>query len=270
MNELRIESRDDLSSWLESHNGFPDHFVLRMEPRPQPDGAARVEDVTLVIATQVDGGFEAGERRHLRVFELRGESAETFWIENPRGYDSAFCNDEGIRQLDVDRPGIQLMVPSRVQLVCGSFVVTELEDRDEIIQPWIDEFELAALVSGSQLPSPGDLVELFAREGVAAVWHRFGEGPQTADSVPRDYSGWYLQQPGRFAKGIGTGLFVFSAAQRDQSFVLHMQNHDRSSTEIWNAWRKILLHYPDIEVRTGNCRLDSSQWRQYLKDGYVT
>ena len=63
---------------------------------------------------------------------------------------------------------------------------------------------------------------------------------------------------------------MFGAAAREHSFVLHVQNHDTTNAEMWRAWQKILLHYPDIEIRTGNCRLSSAQWKQYLTDGYIT
>ncbi|HVK39442.1 MAG TPA: hypothetical protein VNA88_12965 [Candidatus Kapabacteria bacterium] len=270
MEDLRIESREALSEWLASHHGFPDLFVLRMEPRPQPDGVPLLPVVRLELATQIDGGFEAGEKRTLRVFELTGEDAETFWMENPRGYDATFCNDQGMLQLDLDRPGLQLEVPSRVQLVCRAITVRELADRTEIIQPWIDDAELSAQVRGYGLPSPADWVELFAQEGVSVVWRRFGEGPQTADAVPADYTGWYLQEPERFARAGGNGLFFFSSSARPGAFVVHVQNHDPDNHDLWKALQQILLHYPDLEIRTGNCRLDAATWRSYLKDGYIT
>ena len=270
MEDLRIESREELAAWLASHNGFPDNFVLRMEPRPQVDAKPLLDRVTIEIATQIDGGFEAGERRTLRLFVLRAEGVETFWIENPRRYDSSFCNDEGIRQLDVERPGLQFEVPARVQLVCRAMTIHELPDRTEIIQPWINDAELSAHIQGYELPSPADWVELFAQENLTVVWRRFKEGPQTADSVPADYTGWYLQEPERFARDGGEGIFFFGAIARPGSFVVHVQNHDPQNADLWRALQRILLHYPRIEIRTGNCRLDAEKWKKYLKEGYIT
>jgi hypothetical protein len=270
MEDLRIETREELAAWLESHHGFPDLFVLRMEPRPQLNGVPLLERVTMELATQIEGGFAAGERRTLRVFELTAEGTETFWIENLRRYDAAFCNDAGLRQLDIDRPGLQFEVPARVQLVCGALTVHELSDRTEIIQPWINDAELAAHVRGYELPTPGDWIELFAQEGVSVVWRRFQEGPQVADSVPADYTGWYLQEPERFATGGGDGIFFFGATSRPGSFVAHVQNHDPQNADLWRALQRILLHYPQIEIRSGNCRLDAAQWQQYVKEGYIT
>lgn len=269
MEDLRIDTREALADWLGAHHGFPDLFVIRMEPRPQPDGVPLMPVVTLELATQIDGGFEAGETRTVRVFQLTAEGAETFWIENPRRYDSAFCNDQGMRQLDLDKPGLQLEVPSRVQLVCSAMIVRELDDRTEIIQPWIDETEIAAQVHGHGLPTPTDWIELFAQEGVAVVWRRFDEGPRAATEVPADYSGWYLQSPERLAHG-GDGIFFFGAIARENAFVVHAQNHDPASPELWRALQRIMLLYSDIEIRTGNCRLNAAQWRHYLTEGYVT
>lgn len=270
MDELRIDDRETLTQWLQMHHGFPDLFVLRMEPRPRTNAVPVLPTVTLELATQIDGGFEAGEMRTLRVFQISAEEVRTFWIEDPRRYDAGYCDDTGIRQLDTDGLGLQLHVPSRVQLVCGAIVVRELADREEIIQPWIDDMEMGVKVVGYELPSPADLISMFAQEGVSVVWRRFGEGPQPADHVPADYSGWYVQQPERFAKDAGDGIFVFGASARQGSFVLHVQNHDPLNRELWRAMQQMLLHYPNIEIRTGNCRLNASLWRQYMNDGYIT
>lgn len=270
MEELRIDTREGLTAWLDSHQGFPDLFVLRMEPRPRTDGVPSLPVVTLDLATQIDGGFEAGDKRTLRVFQLSAESVETFWIENPRRYDSTFCNDQGMRQLDIDRPGLQLDVPTRVQLVCGALTVRELDDRTEIIQPWIDDAELSAQVRGHALPTPAEWVELFGREGVSVVWRRFGEGQQVVQSVPADYMGWYLQEPERLARTGSDGIFFFSASARPGAFVVHVQNHDPNNLDLWKALQRILAAYPDLEIRTGNCSLNAATWRSYLKDGYIT
>jgi hypothetical protein len=270
MEDLRIETREELAAWLASHDGFPDLFVLRMEPRPQTSGTPLLDRVTLELATQVDGGFEAGEERTLRVFQLTAEGTEVFWIESPRGYDAAFCSDRGMQQLDIDRPGLQLEVPSRLQLVCRALTVHELTDRTEIIQPWINDAELAAHVRGYELPSPLDWIEMFAQEEQSVVWRRLGEGPRPAESIPADYSGWYLQSPERFVgDGGGDGLFFFSAIARPGAFVIHMQNHDPANPHLWRALQRILLHYPHLEIRSGNCRLDAAKWQQYVRDGYV-
>lgn len=265
---MRIRTADQLHRWLDENYGFEDGHVLGLSPEPSRAGDQAPSRASLELAYRVAGGYEAGGTRTLRVVRVETIGVREWTLETADPYRPDHCI-EGVDTIESgDGLGLTLDVPGRLILVCSELDVQPLPDRTEAIMPRASDRGFSAVVPGRPCPTPAQWIEWLNRLGLQAVWRRYGGEAEPASHVPRDYTGWFLQEPERIAES-PAGLFFFHCGLNEAGdLAIHLQTYyDDDAHELWVGSGRVIGSMPGTVVRCGNCRLVGEQWLEYLGGG---
>ena len=109
---------------------------------------------------------------------------------------------------------------------------------------------LSVLISGSDLPTPEEWIEMFAKNKINVAWRRYARDVSNVDSVPiQNYRGWYLQEMHRICKTVGglefKEVLIFSDCIR-----LSFEKMEFNK-KAWICLMKILVRYNKVLIQSG-------------------
>ncbi|WP_437711744.1 hypothetical protein WMF45_41200 [Sorangium sp. So ce448] len=212
---------------------------------------------------QVGGGYRAGEQRVVRQLELRAMDIEHYSVAES-GYVPGHCC-EGFEVLE-HSPALafELDVPGSLQLRCSRIEIHEIE-RVETVPAWFSERGFDAHLPAPP-PSPAEWRRLFSGYSVAVTWRCYGGPPAEPDSVPADYTGWFIQTIERVPMTTG-GLFVSSYRDARPGGIT-LELNDPGARVLWVVAGVIVSEISGVEVSCGNVTLTGAAWREHLASTY--
>lgn len=264
---VELSSNVELQSWLQEHKWFEDAFVRELTPIPDTHATHPPTHGYLKLGFAIGGSFEAGKTIESQVFLLTAMEVRDWSFDGDPSCTPGHCTD-GLELLESDE-GIAFTIdlPGRFRAICSRLRIEELPSISERVQPWLSDREIYAKIPHMPLPTPRDWVEMFRTRGVEVVWRYYHGEPRETDEVPvEDYSGWYLQSPGKVPVTSG-GLFFFHCHPEPDGFSVHLTNDDAEDPWVFQCAAKILGSLPDSVIHCGNCKLSGGQWLEWLEHG---
>lgn len=274
MAQIIITSPTELDAWLREHGYFVEQYcwsvasTIQGHPAEHAGRANEFDTVSFELAYQVGGGWMVDEPRIMRVFACR---AERICEWTPDARHDAYM-DEGVEQLDAgDALGLNLDRNGR--LICGRLIVEQLPDRPLRNEPKPDPSLLVAWVPDEVPPTPGQWLDWLREAGEDAVWRVYGGAEWSADRIPTDDYSAFLQYRHDIPDTAG-GVFV-EVRKRQDGTCLMMSTYPcrveagSRQERLWRQAREMLLTFPQVTIRSGNCPFNNSQWRLYLASGLL-
>ncbi|WP_437782051.1 hypothetical protein [Sorangium sp. So ce1097] len=259
-----LRSSADLQSWLTDNAWLQDAVVERLDPPTTSGlGSSLPGSVRLSLWIQVGGSYRAGEQRVVRQLELRAMDIQHYSVSES-GYVPGHCC-EGAEVLE-HSPALafELDVPGALQLRCSRIEVHEVE-RVETVPARFSEWGFHAQFPGPP-PSPTEWCQLFSGYSVAVTWRYYGGPPVEPDSVPADYTGWFIETVERVPMTAG-GLFVYSYRDARPGGIT-LELNEPGARVLWVVAGAIVSEIPGVEVHCGNVTLTGAAWREHLASTY--
>jgi len=250
---MRIVSRQQLQTWLEEHGWFEDGFISKISAPDQP--------LQLTIGYQVSGTMMAGDPKRTVQFDLIPQGV-SLW-NGPSTVDPEDLI-EGIDLVDEDL-GIEVDFP-KMHLTCAAIEVSEPRYFDTLTKPWTSDREVDVSTSGSVPPTPQYWIDAFLKEGLKVGFRYLGSEMIEANHVPYpDYSGYFIQHLDRIAD-TQHGLFLLAIWPKDDRCTIRIQD-DHVSSDLMLGAHRIISSWPELEVRSGNVRLQGQEAAEFLRSG---
>ena len=251
MSEI-LENNYDLGKWLESNYWFQDGYLFEYKIEESK------QTIYLELAYQTEGTYEANSERTLRVFSVQAEGVSNYTAIDDSDWSKDHCM-EGIDIKDGDSISFTLDIPKHIEIECRRVIVQEKPNRVEVVKPWLSETEMFLSVQGECLPTPEEWLQWFGEAGHSLGWRYYSGELKDASTIPqKKYDGWYLQVKDLISE-TSHGLFFKYISGDSCSFELSLQRNELSD-DVWDSLKKIILRYKDIEIRSGNCKFNNSQW----------
>mgnify|MGYP007012666349 CR=1 FL=1 len=253
-----FENNSDFSEWLDSNYWFQDGYLLDYKL----DKSKNV--ISLNLAYQVDGTYEANTERTLKVFSVSAEGVRKHTEIEKGEWSTDHCM-EGLDVKDSDFVLFTLDIPKSIEIECSRVIVQEEPNKIEMVQPWLSETELFISVKGYTLPTPKEWLSWFKETGHILGWRYYSGELKCADSVPqKSYDGWYLQEISSIPK-TSQGLFFRHCKQEGDKFDISLQRTELCDN-VWNSLKIIFLRFQDVEISSGNCKFNREQWLEKINE----
>lgn len=260
----RLSTADELEAILDEFDWFDRGQCVAITPPPTT--ALAPKRVRIVLRDFGSGGLFAGDQRSYNVLLLTALDPAVWACEGEEFLNVAQHALDPVELLEeADGFGLQLDVPSVVQLVAPSFEVQRLPDATERVPPWTGDSKVEVVAATAAVPHPRDWALASARAGVSLVWRTYGGSQVPVERVPEaDYGGWFLQRPDRLSDDDGGLLFsdVNVNAHGSTALTLDCQVDDEG---LWlAALRAVDELLPEAEYRHGNCCFSAGEWGRHL------
>lgn len=119
----------------------------------------------------------------------------------------------------------------------------------------------SVLISGSDLPTPKEWIEMFAKHKINVAWRQYARDVSNVDSVPsQDYRGWYLQEIHRVSK-TAEGLDFKEVLIFSDCFRLSFGKREFNK-KAWICLMKILVNYNKILIQSGEKFFSQKAWEE--------
>lgn len=260
-----VKNNTELERWLREHTLFEDAFVIRVDPEP---GTANPHQwIRLVLGEQVEGGYDAGTERKIQDFVLTAAGVRSSTLDRELRFAAGNCC-QGIEIVPAsDGVAFRIDVPGALEIVCDSLVIEVQAERREQVPPWISDREFGATIPGMAVPPPEQWVASFRAAGAEVSWRTYGGEAREKPPDPREYEGWYLQEPAAIPGTTG-GVFFFGCREREGALVLQWQRTETSDA-LWKAAQQVVAGLEPARAWCGNCQFSAAEWRRFVTDGSV-
>ncbi len=262
---MRIETQAGFEKWLDSNFWLHDVQINALQPYPKTVSQNHEPPncVKLICALQVGGSYKAGETRWIRNIEIIAQEVRSYFIDWEEGFVAGNCCQE-IELIKVEQGlSFTLDVPGTLQVTCASLDILQHPDREEIVQPWFSSTDFFAHAVLQRLPTPEDWMNHFHQQGWDVAWRYYYSGEQALESVPADYTGWFLQLRSRLDEN-PQGLFFKHCQLEGDQFSLSLYNYDPVLQGVWVEAGKYVAAFPKVSIWCGNTIMSQTEWLAHL------
>ncbi len=257
-----MKNNTELERWLGEHTWFEDAFAIKVDPDPAAANAP--DSIRLVLGDQVEGGYVAGAERKIQDYVLAASEIRRSTLGPELSFVPGNCC-QGIEVVPTSAGvAFRIDVPGTLEIVCGSLLIEAQAERREQVPPWISDREFGATVQGMPVPPPEQWEAWFRTVGAEVCWRMYGGEAREAPADPRNYEGWYLQEPATIPETSG-GVLFFVCREREGALVLQWQR-EGTSDDLWKAAQQVIALL-EPEAWCGNCRFSAAEWRRFAADG---
>jgi hypothetical protein len=256
---LRIVTFSDLEAWLEDNHWLEEATLETVDPLPSRE---RCTSVSLDLAMQIAGGYDAGELRVVGYYRIRCREIVECSVPDIGVHRGSII--DGIQTIDSPHGAFALAIaePISIRIVCRE-VIIEQEEIEDVVPEWFSPSDFHARVRDARLPSPRDWIAWFRSQGADVCWRYLHGEEKDATQVPIDYIGWFLQYRSLISRSPG-GLFIRDCRETRDGFNLSVEVTDAAAHPLLVAAGRYLLLNPSLSVRSGNVTLDRDRWREHL------
>ena len=247
-----FESNSEFSEWLDKNYWFEDGYCLEISHKENSNS------ISLKLAYQIAGTYEANTERTLRVFSLLAEGLKKHTESTEVDWLADHCM-EGVELKESSHILFSLDTPKIIEVECERIIVTECENVVEIVEPWLSETEIFIRVKSDSLPTPDDWLSWFNAWGHDLGWRYYSGELKETTAVPREsYDGWYLQEKQLIPKTT-QGLFFRLCKKEGWGFSISFQRSELND-KVWKSLKKLLLEFSNVEIHCGNCKFNKEEW----------
>lgn len=253
-----LTTNKEFETWLDENYWFEDAYCLNFIANEE------LNNISLTLAYQIKGTYEAGSERIRRVFELVAENPRDLPDITKIIFNPEHCM-EGIELVETPE-GIKfsLDIPRKLDIFCKKLSISQKQDLVDTVKPWVSETELFVhVVEGAAIPKPETWVSWFKGDGVDLSWRYYGGDPRESSAIPeRNYEGWYLQELSAIPT-TSEGLFFQHLKKQGDNLGFHVRRTEFSD-RCWRLFEKYLLNIESTKISCGNCKFTRREWEKYL------
>jgi hypothetical protein len=262
-----IENTKDLETWLDENYWFEDGYVAEITTHKNEH--KMIDLVEIRLGYQIEGTLEGGTPITLKEYIIKAKNIKLWTFSDKTMYDIDNCITELDIINDCDGIGIELDVPELVRLICNSIIVEGPFLKKSIRKPWVSDRHISFYIKDGQVPKPSEWIQWLSEIGLNASWRYGGSEAKSDYDVPfPDYAGWFLQETYKIPT-TQFGVFFCNVGFYEGKLSLSLEKYDKNIDGLWSAVTTVLALKPQVEILSGNCRFNGSQWLEYLNSKIV-
>lgn len=269
MTTRSIQTSSQFEEWLVEHNWLLDCRVLSLAPLPRSPQEPLPTAVSMELAYQIEGNYEAHSIRVSRKFRFLATGIREYRLADEGGISPNHWSQGMDLLVPDDGIAFRIDLPAFLFLRCDEIFIEELPNLVERVEPWLSDHTVFARVPAVSIPTPAEWVALFKRHNEEVVWHIYREQPKPTLEVPQaNYRGWFLQDP-TCLDDEHQGLFFFSCNPDNEGFSVCVENSG-ASDRLWHVTKTILGQFKDVAIHCGNCIFSGQEWVKQLQTESTT
>jgi hypothetical protein len=262
-----ITNRAELEKWLRERNWLR---ISQLSDVSTVSKSSASDDQSQTgsfdLSQMITGGCWAGEEQTFEQLRVTAFGVTVWEYSNLETLLNYCFEDiaipEGTGQLN-------LCIDDNFTIECRQITVERLGPRISTVAPELSVREAHVTFQSQDFIKPSEWIDMFKGVGLSVEFRRLGDVAISADEVPIEYNGWFLQLSNRVGD-TQYGLMFGNPTLKDENFSVSFDMwspDDDYAQPLWSALRRITAKLSNASVRCGNCRLTGAEWLLAQENG---